>query len=387
MDRAEHSLDTRGAFGEPEVVDALHDMAVGLAELHAAGVLHRDLSPRNVLRHHGRWKLADFGLARDVDVSTATVTWAQHGTLPYIAPERLEPPGVATVKSDLYSLGCIAYELVTGGPPFSSQDPAELIRQHLQDAPDPLPSGVNVTLARLIMRLLRKDQPERPQDARSIVEWVNRVSPHGASTEVGTLLQALAAEHDQEIAGAEAQRRALEDARRRRRDRIVQARSDLDEIVSAGCDQIQQQLPDVELRRVAEAFEIVGEHASLTVHMWPDDDVVQRDNSVVALGHISGTNRRMRDLPPLANIACEVNEETGFTWVYYQYQRGAFSGAGGPVSLPDGRFGFLKRDFLNDQVYPFAFKGWHGLHIFSKAANAPLTPEVIVQLYEDAMGR
>jgi serine/threonine protein kinase len=106
MDRASDSLaDLVGTLSEPDALVALRNIASGLSELHGAGVLHRHLKPGNVLFHDGVWKLADFGISRDVDTSTGTVTWAGSGTLRYMAPELFDPPWAVTVKSDLYADG------------------------------------------------------------------------------------------------------------------------------------------------------------------------------------------------------------------------------------------------------------------------------------------
>lgn len=89
---------------EAEVVPVLVDIATGLQDLHSTGIIHRDLKAANVLRHEGRWKLADFGIARDQEIGTQDPTFVGWGSLPYMAPElwELRSP---TVKTDLYALG------------------------------------------------------------------------------------------------------------------------------------------------------------------------------------------------------------------------------------------------------------------------------------------
>ena len=99
MDRASNSLaDLVGSLNELDALVVLRNVASGLSELHGAGVLHRDLKSGNVLFHDGVWKLADFGISRDVDTSTGTVTWAGSRTLPYMAPELFDPPWAVTVS-------------------------------------------------------------------------------------------------------------------------------------------------------------------------------------------------------------------------------------------------------------------------------------------------
>ncbi|MBL9104879.1 MAG: AAA family ATPase [Myxococcales bacterium] len=136
-----------------------------LAVLHGAGVVHRDLKPENVfVRATGEPVLVDFGLAaqgaagREVLDAGGVVV----GTLHYMAPEQLQGEYV-DARADLYSLGCILYECLTGDPPFVGA-PMQVIQQHLHRAPDPLPSrvdGISPALDALVQRLLCKDPRER----------------------------------------------------------------------------------------------------------------------------------------------------------------------------------------------------------------------------------
>jgi serine/threonine protein kinase len=90
-------------MGEAEVVPVLVDIATGLQDLHSMGIIHRDLKPTNVLRYAGRWKLADFGIARDQEIGTQDPTFVGWGSFPYMAPElwELKSP---TIKTDLYAV-------------------------------------------------------------------------------------------------------------------------------------------------------------------------------------------------------------------------------------------------------------------------------------------
>ena len=175
MDRAERSLASSITSGmsDEERLAALRDISAGLVELHGLPILHQDLKPPNVLWHGGKWKLADFGIARDLDQSTATMTWKGYGTLRYMAPELFAPPFAATVKSDLYAFGCLAYELLVGNPPFVSPDPADLCAPIVRTVPT-LPAEVNVALRRVVIRLLEKEPANRPQE-RAVDEALGRV--------------------------------------------------------------------------------------------------------------------------------------------------------------------------------------------------------------------
>jgi serine/threonine-protein kinase len=161
MAKAERTLDDLlgevGAVEEKEAVRILIDITAGLTEL--AGLVHRDLKPGNVLFHEGRWKIADFGIARFVEESTSVNTLKDAMTWPYAAPEqwRLE---TVTKATDVYALGCIAVELLNGAAPFSGPDHEDYRRQHLNDAPPDI--SCSPRLATLISMCLRKSPESRP---------------------------------------------------------------------------------------------------------------------------------------------------------------------------------------------------------------------------------
>lgn len=157
------SLDPQAA------IEIVKQIAQGLTELAEASVLHRDLKPANVLEVDGRWHLADFGMSRNLTESTDTYTFLGGGTVPYMAPELWSGQPSATVKADLYALGVIAYELLTGARPFNGPAREDFRHQHLQEAP-PEPTGVPATVGRLVLRLLAKNPAKRPQDARAVIE-------------------------------------------------------------------------------------------------------------------------------------------------------------------------------------------------------------------------
>ena len=145
---------------------ATSSIAAGLSELSEVGVLHRDLKPENVLRHEGRWKLADFGISRALSAKTGTYTFKGWGTRPYIAPEIwLGRP--ATLRSDLWSLGILAYECATGYRPFESFIAPPQSDDDVTFALSDFKLSDTI-LERLIRRLLSASPERRPPDAREV---------------------------------------------------------------------------------------------------------------------------------------------------------------------------------------------------------------------------
>ncbi len=135
----------------------------GLAAIHAQGIIHRDVKPSNILLPRGRdVKLADFGVARASDVTRLTATAATIGTVAYMAPESTVSP-----RSDFYALGCVAYEMLTGVPPFEGDSYHQVFMRHLQQQPDLARVPAETRL--LLRWLLEKDPNRRPQSAGEIV--------------------------------------------------------------------------------------------------------------------------------------------------------------------------------------------------------------------------
>jgi hypothetical protein len=156
-------LASHGPYEWPEAKDLLVQITQGLADAHAAGVVHRDLKPSNVLIDpDGVAKLADFGIAKGLDLTRVTGTSTLLGTPAYLAPE-----GPLDERSDLYSLGIVAYEMLTGGPPFTGSTYQEVIVRHIREAPD---LGKLPPEARdMVGWLLEKDPAARPQRASALL--------------------------------------------------------------------------------------------------------------------------------------------------------------------------------------------------------------------------
>ena len=165
-----------GPLTVDEVTDIADQVATALAYTHEQGIVHRDLKPANIMRlTDGTVKICDFGIARlaqDIGLSTKlTSAGMAMGTPHYMSPEQIAGVNV-DARSDLYSFGCVLYEIATGSPPFDLGDPWAILIGHRDTRPEPprtlrpeLPEG----LERFILALLAKDPAERPEDAAALV--------------------------------------------------------------------------------------------------------------------------------------------------------------------------------------------------------------------------
>jgi len=164
-------ISTRGLLPIADCVDILGQICVGLAAAHDAGVIHRDLKPGNVLvGERNAVKIIDFGLAKAAAADGMTATGMLMGTPYYMSPEQVRGRRVDAV-SDLYSLGALAYHVVTGRPPFSGDNAIAVGFAHLSEAPTPpraLRPEISVELDAAILRALAKEPGERQQSAAEL---------------------------------------------------------------------------------------------------------------------------------------------------------------------------------------------------------------------------
>jgi len=162
-----------------EMVRILLDILEGLAYAHNEGIIHRDIKPANImLTKRGQAVISDFGIAQILGSTQFTVSGALMGTLSYMAPEQgLE--GRTGVHSDLYSLGVVFYEMLTGQPPFDADTPLAILMKHVND-PLPLPRSINPNIPepfeRLALKALAKDSEDRFQSAEEMAKAVQDVS-------------------------------------------------------------------------------------------------------------------------------------------------------------------------------------------------------------------
>ena len=158
-------LAREGALEAPRAMDLLSQAAAGLSAAHAAGVVHRDVKPGNLLvTPDGRVKVTDFGIARAGDQVPLTATGQVMGTAQYLAPEQAMGRR-ATPASDVYALGVVAYEALTGARPFVGDSQVAVAMAHVNSDPEPLPAHVPDGARALVGASMAKDPAERPADA------------------------------------------------------------------------------------------------------------------------------------------------------------------------------------------------------------------------------
>jgi serine/threonine-protein kinase len=144
--------------------------ARALSVAHAQGLVHRDIKPGNLLiTPEGRVKVTDFGIARLADQVPLTQTGQVMGTAQYLAPEQATGQ-TATGASDIYSLGVIGYECLTGHRPFSGESQIAIALAQVNDAPPPLPETLPTPVRALLMSMLAKDPKNRPANAIKLSE-------------------------------------------------------------------------------------------------------------------------------------------------------------------------------------------------------------------------
>ncbi len=157
-----------GGMSGHKVAFLFEGIAKGLSYLHERGIVHRDLKPGNIFYDDGYVKIGDYGLSKHISVSKHSGQTVSVGTVHYMAPEI--GSGSYTKAIDIYALGVILYEMLTGRLPFTGSSMGEVLMRHLRDEPDL--SGVPAPFARIIAKALEKDPNDRYQDAEEMLAAV-----------------------------------------------------------------------------------------------------------------------------------------------------------------------------------------------------------------------
>jgi tRNA A-37 threonylcarbamoyl transferase component Bud32/tetratricopeptide (TPR) repeat protein len=174
-----------GGVSPAEVQGILRDVARALAYAHERGVVHRDIKPDNVLLSGGAAVVTDFGIAKAIAAArgpagaTLTQFGTSIGTPAYMAPEQAAGDPHVDHRADIYSLGCMAYELVSGQLPFGNRTPQRMLAAHMSEEPRPLLEVAPLAspaLATLVMSCLAKDPAARPQSAQDLIRALDAIA-------------------------------------------------------------------------------------------------------------------------------------------------------------------------------------------------------------------
>ncbi|MFC4376536.1 protein kinase [Nocardia halotolerans] len=211
-------LNRMGRLSVLQALDMLEQTGRALEVAHAAGVVHRDVKPGNILvTPTGQVKITDFGIAKAVDASPVTKTGMVMGTAQYIAPEQAVGED-ATAASDVYSLGIVGYEALAGVRPFTGEGAITVAMKHVRDAPPPLPEDLPTNVHDLIAITMAKDPTQRyssggefadavaavraghmppvPGGAGQSMTGATRVLPPGPTVAIPAAAAAAAADYD-----------------------------------------------------------------------------------------------------------------------------------------------------------------------------------------------
>lgn len=191
-------IQEEGSLPSEKIVSVAAQVLDALAFVHAAGFVHRDIKPQNILLDdRGRAKVADLGIVRAADSGGMTAKGSILGTAQYLSPEQAQGQ-TATPASDLYSLGAVMYEMATGRPPFTGENPVALALQHVGEPPEPpsrLRPGLPVALEGHILRALAKTPEERWTSAQEFaaalaaMDFGDTPDGSGEATQTGVATQ------------------------------------------------------------------------------------------------------------------------------------------------------------------------------------------------------
>jgi serine/threonine protein kinase len=167
-----------GKLDLPYTVTLLEAAAGGIDALHAEGLVHRDIKPANILLDGDTPYVSDFGLAKDSQASNLTRPGQALGSLDYMSPEQIRGEDVSPA-TDVYALGCVMWECLTGAPPFGGRPSMRVLFAHLQEEPGDLSAirpEISAAASRAVTRAMEKEPDDRPAGAVAYVSGVARAA-------------------------------------------------------------------------------------------------------------------------------------------------------------------------------------------------------------------
>lgn len=183
---------SKGELPLAETIRILREVASALSYAHEAGVVHRDIKPENILISGGSAVVTDFGVAKALTASSGasgsslTSLGVALGTPAYMAPEQATADPNIDNRADIYSLGVVAYEMLSGSTPFPGRSPQATLAAHVTESPEPITrrrASVSPALSALVMRCLEKHAADRPQTATEVMHALDAVTtPSGGTT-------------------------------------------------------------------------------------------------------------------------------------------------------------------------------------------------------------
>lgn len=171
----------QGALSAERALSIITPVASALAAAHKLGIVHRDIKPENILvSKEGRIKIADFGLARGALLGNTMTAESSVilGSVSYLSPEQVQR-GVADARSDIYSLGIVLFEILTGQKPYQGEDPVQVAIKHVNErvpAPSTLKPGLSIEMDQLVLSTTDIDPDKRPRDAVILLEKLRELS-------------------------------------------------------------------------------------------------------------------------------------------------------------------------------------------------------------------
>jgi len=184
-------LARHGELPVNQAIRMLREIASALAYAHEHGIVHRDIKPDNVLLSGGSAMVTDFGVAKALSASSnaehggITSLGVALGTPAYMSPEQASADPSVDHRADIYSVGVLAYELLTGQPPFAGRTPQNLLAAHVTEAPEAINkrrASLPPALAALVMRCLEKRPADRPQSASEVVHALDDITTSGGGS-------------------------------------------------------------------------------------------------------------------------------------------------------------------------------------------------------------